>query len=209
MPTMSMRKKLFAATAAVALVGAITAGPASGAQSQNSTPGFTVGAGAAPHFDTQLGGLAAPVVGAFNNVTMNGTPQLTSAAIAPFTVVDATGGGAGWHVTLLIPDFADVAGHVVPAALAEMKAPVVAGANTDSVLGGISESNNVDFTTAKPIIVADPGAVGAPAGPGGVGTVAGMGTYLVSPQILKLVVPANAIAGAYSTTATIAIVNGP
>jgi hypothetical protein len=207
--TMSMKKKLFAAAAAVALVGAITAGPASAAQSQNSTPGFTVNAGTGPHFDTQLGGLAAPQVGAFNDVTMNGTPQLTAASIAPFTVVDASGTGAGWHVTLLVPDFSDVGGHVVPAALAEMKAPVVSAANTDSVLGGISESDNVDFTTAKPIIVADPGAVGAPAGPGGVGTVSGMGTYLVSPNILKLVVPANAVAGTYSTTATIAIVDGP
>jgi hypothetical protein len=206
---MFMKKKLFAAAAVVALVGAITAGPASGAQSQNSTPGFTVIAGAAPHFDTQLGGLAAPQVGAFNNVTMNGTPQLTSAAIAPFTVVDATGSGAGWNVTLLIPDFTDAGGDVVPAALAEMKAPVVTGANTDSVMGGIVENDNVDFTTAKQIIVADPGGAGAPVGPDGVTTVAGMGTYLVSPQILKLVVPANAIAGAYSTTATIAIVDGP
>ena len=204
---MSMKKKLFAAAAVVALVGAITAGPASGAQSQNSTPGFTITAGAAPHFDTQLGGLAAPLVGAFNNVTMNGTPQLTSAAIAPFTVVDATGSGAGWNVTVLIPNFTDPGGDVVPAALAEMKAPVVAGANTDSVMGGISMHDNVGFTTAKQIITADPAA--GPLGPDGVTHVAGMGTYLVSPQILKLVVPANAKAGVYSTTATIAIVDGP
>jgi len=36
-----------------------------------------------------------------------------------------------------------------------------------------------------------------------------MGTYLVSPQILKLVVPSNTYAGNYCTTATIAITNTP
>ena len=43
--------------------------------------------------------------------------------------------------------------------------------------------------------------------------VAGMGTYLVSPQIVKLVVPVNTfaiVAGTtYTTTATIAIISGP
>ena len=79
-----------------------------------------------------------PTVGAFNDVTMNGTPQLTSAAIAPFTVIDDSGTGAGWNVTLLVPDFTDGGpANVVPAAGVEMNAPVVAGANADSVMGGV------------------------------------------------------------------------
>jgi hypothetical protein len=214
---MSMKKKLFAAAAAVALVGAITAGPATADQySQDSTPGFTINAGVGPRFDTAVaGGNVYPTVGNFNNVTMNGTPQLTSAVIAPFTVIDDSGSGAGWHVTLLVPDFADgsTPANIVSAAGAEMNAPVVAAANTDSVMGGVWADPAIDFTAATSIVTADPGDAthngGAPVGPDGATTVAGMGTYLVSPQILKLIVPANAIAGAYSTTATIAIVNGP
>ncbi len=202
---MSMKMKLFAATAAAALLGAITAVPASATQySQNSTPGFTITAGVGPRFDRN-----------FNNVTMNGTPQLTSAVIAPFTVIDDSGSGAGWHVTLLLPNFADAAtpAHVVSATGAQMNAPVVAAANTDSVMGGVWASPNVDFTSAKTLVHADPADLthsgGAPVGPDGVTTVAGMGTYLVSPQILKLIVPANSIAASYTSAATIAIVNGP
>ncbi len=80
-------------------------------------------------------------------------------------------------------------------------------------MGGVWSYPNSDFTSAKTFVKADPTDLthngGAPLGPDGTTKVAGMGTYLVSPQILKLVVPANAIAGAYTSTATIAIVSGP
>jgi hypothetical protein len=160
-------------------------------------------------------GTVYPTVGNFNNVTMNGTPQLTSAVIDPFTIIDDSGTGAGWHVTLLVPNFADgsTPANVVDASGAQMNDAVVAAANADSAMGGVWASPIVDFTSAKTIVHADPADVahngGAPLGPDGATNVAGMGTYLVSPQILKLVVPANSIAGAYTTTATIAIVNGP
>ncbi len=123
---MSMKAKLFAAAAAAALIGAVCALPASADQfSNNSTPGFTINAGSGPRFDTAVaGGTTYPTVGNFNNVTMNGTPQLTSAAIAPFTVIDDSGSGAGWHVTLLVPNFQDGAtpAHVVNAIGAQMNA---------------------------------------------------------------------------------------
>ncbi|MDQ1459305.1 MAG: hypothetical protein QOI08_789 [Actinomycetota bacterium] len=211
---MSMKKKLFAAAAAATLIAAISAGPASADQfSNNSAPGFTINAGAGPRFDTAVAtGAVFPTVGNFANVTMNGTPQLTSAAIAPFTVIDDSGTGAGWHVTLLVPNFTSGA-NVLPAAGVQMNAVVVAPGNTDSAMGGVWSDPNVDFTTAKTIVEANPADTthngGAPLGPDGLTKVAGVGTYLVSPQILKLIVPANALAGAYTTTATIAIVNTP
>ncbi len=104
---MSMKKKLFAAAAAATLLAAISVAPASADQfSNNSAPGFTINAGAGPRFDTAVAtGAVFPTVGNFADVTMNGTPQLTSAEIAPFTVIDDSGTGAGWHVTLLVPDF--------------------------------------------------------------------------------------------------------
>ena len=214
---MSMKMKVFAATAAIALVGAVSVGSASADDhSNNSTPGFTITAGTGPRFDTAVAGdtthplLDYPTVGNFHNVTMNGTPQLTSASIAPFTVIDDSGTGAGWHVTLTVPNFSDGAvpnAHIVPAANMQMNAPVVAVGNSDSVITGVTSAANIDFTAGATIVTADPAA--GVVGPDGVDKVAGMGTYLVSPQILKLVVPSTAIAGAYTTTATIAIVSGP
>src|SRR5258706_6202277 len=121
--TMSMKQKIFGVASAAALLVAISAAPASATQySQNSTPGFTINAGVGPRFDTAVAtGTVYPTVGNFNNVTMNGTPQLTAAVIAPFTVIDDSGSGAGWHVTLALPDFADasVPPNVVPAAGAQ------------------------------------------------------------------------------------------
>ncbi len=214
---MSMKTKIFAAAAAATLVAAVSVGTASADDhSNNSTPGFTINAGTGPRFDTAVaGGTIYPTVGNFNNVTMNGTPQLTSAVIAPFTIIDDSGTGAGWSVSLLVPNFSDggTPANIVPAAGVEMNAPVVAAANAQSLMGGVWSNPNVDFTTAKKIVDADPTDLthngGAPVGPDGTDKVAGMGTYLVSPQILKLVVPANAVAGAYTSTATIAIVNTP
>src|ERR1700704_6686971 len=126
--TMSMKKKLFAAAAAAALITAVSAGTAfADGFSNNSTPGFTITGGTGPRFDTAVaGGTTFPTVGNFNSVTMNGTPQLTSASIAPFTVIDDSGTGTGWSVTLLVPDFTDVGGDVVAAAGAQMNKPVVA-----------------------------------------------------------------------------------
>jgi hypothetical protein len=213
---MSLKTKLFAAAAAATLLTAVSVGTASADQySQNSNPGFTINAGVGPRFDTAVAtGTVYPTVGNFNDVTMNGTPQLTSAVIDPFTIIDDSGSGAGWHVTLLVPDFTDgVPAHVVDASGAQMNAAVVSAGNADSAMGGVWADPIVDFTSAKTIITADPGDAthngGAPLASDGVTNVAGMGTYLVSPQILKLVVPADSIAGAYTTTATIAIVDGP
>ncbi len=212
---MSMKNKLFAAAAAAALITAVSAGTAfADGFTNTSTPGFTITGGSGPRFDTAVaGGTTFPTVGNFNNVTMNGTPQLTSASIAPFTVIDDSGTGTGWSVTLAVPNFTDAAGDVVDASGAEMNAAVVAAGTSDSPMGGVYSTAAGDFTTAKKIVEANPADTthngGAPLASDGSTKVAGMGTYLISPQILKLVVPANAVAGAYSATATLAITNTP
>jgi hypothetical protein len=214
--TMSMKTKLFAAAAAATLLTAVSVGTASAdGFSNGSTPGFTITAGTGPRFDTAVaGGTTFPTVGAFNNIALNGSPQLTSASIAPITVIDDSGTGAGWHVTLTLTDFTTgLTAHIVPASGAQMNAPVVAAGNATSPMGGVWSNPQGDFTTAKTIVDANPADLthngGAPLGSDGVTTVAGMGTYLISPQILKLVVPANATAGVYTSAATIAIVNVP
>jgi hypothetical protein len=213
---MSMKIKLFGALGAVVLVATATALPAGADQySNDSTPGFTVSAGVGPRFDDTYADETAqsvfPTVGNFGNVTLNGTPQLTSAVIAPFTVIDDSGDGTGWRVELTVPDFSDGGTNAVDAAGASMNPPVIRAGTSGSALGGVWASGWTDFEAARKIVHADPADLthngGAPTVDGV--TVAGMGTYLISPQILKLVVPVNTHAAAYTTTATISVTQTP
>ena len=93
--------------------------------------------------------------------------------------------------------------HTLDATGASMNAPVVTTGTSDTLLGTVQGYDNGDFTTAK--VIVDTGHRNNAL----VGADEGMGTYLVSPQILKLVVPSNTYAGNYCTTATIAITNTP
>jgi len=178
------RTKMIGAALAAVVVALATALPARAAP-----PDFTGG--------------SAPVIGQFNPVTLNGTEQLTSASIAPFVITDDSGALAGWHVTMLVPTFRNGTGAdcsvgataSIPGANVSMAAPVVSAADGQTDMTGVTTSGFTDFTTPRTIIAA---AVGD-----------GAGTYDVSPALLKLIVPANAIAGAYCTQATIEITSGP
>jgi hypothetical protein len=203
---MSTRTKLIGALVAAGVLVVAAALPAGADQySNNSSPGFSIAAGAGPRFDTDVPGVGGiyPTVNNFNNVTLNGTPQLTSANIPPFTVIDDSGTSAGWNVTLLVPDFKNGTGadcattstHTVAAAGVSMNAPVVTAGTGDTSMTGVSSTAFTDFTSARKIVVAT--------------ATNGAGTYLVSPQILKLVVPSTAFVGTYCTQATIAIASGP
>ena len=101
-------------------------------------------------------GSGLPVVGNFNPVTLNGTTQLTSATIAPFVIIDDSGTLAGWHVTLLVPDFRNGTGAgcatgataSISGANLSMNAPVVTAADADTDMTGVSRPGFSDFTTA-------------------------------------------------------------
>jgi hypothetical protein len=232
---MSTKTKLFGAAALAIAVLLVAALPASADQYNNdSTPGFTVNGGTGPRFDTDVpiaeGATAQdtnfPQVGDFSDVTLNGNPQLTSAQIAPFTIIDDSGTGAGWNVTFTLPNFQGTdATHpaVLDATGASMNAPVLRAGTSDSALGGVYTKVGIDFTGAgKKIVIADPGNLAAggtdnvdhgngyaPLSIDGFNNVAGMGTYLISPQILKLIVPNTTIADDYVTTANFTIATGP
>jgi len=220
---MSMKKKAFSALiTAVVITTAFASAAHADQYSQNSTSNVTIDGGVGPRFDTDVPSGSYPTLSNFGTVHLNGTPQLTSATIAPFTVIDDSGAGVGWNVGVVIPDFSDGAGHTLAAAGVSMNAPTVVAGTGGSSMGGVSTHAFTDFTQSdntdpayRKIVVADPtDAVtngGAPTVNGV--TVSGMGTYLVSPQIVKLIVPVNtyAVPGGttYSTTATIAIISGP
>jgi hypothetical protein len=153
-----------------------------------------------PAFDS---GAGFPTIGNFNPVTLNGTDQLTSASITPFAINDDSGALAGWNVTLLVPDFRNGTGPdcatgataSIDGANVSMKAPVVTAADAFTSMTGITASGFTDFTTPRKIIAATAGD--------------GAGSYDVAPAVLKLIVPANTLVGAYCTEATIAITSGP
>ena len=153
-----------------------------------------------PAFDS---GPGLPTVGNFHPVTLNGTDQLTSATIAPFAITDDSGLLAGWHVTLLVPNFQNGTGAdcsvgataAITGSNLSMNAPVVSAGDAQTDMTGVTAAGFTDFTTPRAIITASAGN--------------GAGVYDVAPAILRLVVPANTLVGAYCTQATIAITSGP
>ncbi len=158
---------------------------------------FAPGAGA----DVTLSGgtldfdpAGAPTIANFAPVTLNGTPQLTSLTVDPFTIVDATGSGAGWHVLLTVADLVN-GGDTIAASNVSMSAPVVAGAGASSLTGVTGNASAGGFASGEKIVVATATNV--------------MGTDLISPRILKLTVPVTAQVGTYTSSATIAVVSGP
>jgi len=182
----SLSTRIVAVVAASALLSVLSATPALGA----------------PRLDDGSGG-SAPPVSSFSNVALNGTPQLATASIAPFLVIDDSGALGGWNVTLLLPTFQNGTGAdcatgstaTIDATTLSMGAPVVSPADGLTSMVGVSSAGFTDFTTARKVVVADVGS--------------GDGTYTVAPQILKLTVPATVYAGTYCTQATISITTGP
>jgi len=182
MRAMFNKKRFIGVAISAVLVTAMISAPA-GAVTLVITPGTL-------NFD---GG--APAISDFSGVTLNGTPQLTSLSVDPFTVVDATGSGAGWNVLLTIPDLSDGGGHTIAASNISMTAPVVTVATTSSITNVVGHASAGGFNAGEKIVTA---ALGD-----------GEGTYLVAPRILKLTVPVTTFAATYTSAATIATVSGP
>jgi hypothetical protein len=139
----------------------------------------------------------APAIGDFTPVTLNGTPQLTSLAFAPFTIIDATGSGAGWNVRLTVPNF--VGADTILATNVSMSAPVVIAGNPGSSMVGVTPLAVPSFDGSNgggnDIVSASVGN--------------GLGIYLVSPAILKLVVPQSTLTGLHVSLATISVQVAP
>jgi hypothetical protein len=135
-----------------------------------------------------------PAIGDFSPITLNGTQQLTSLTIAPFSITDSTGSGAGWNIELTVPDLVN-GGSTILASTISMDAPVVTAGGGASMTGVAGHAPAGGLAAGEKIVIAEVGA--------------GAGTYLVSPAIMKLTVPANARAGTYVSAATIAVLSGP
>jgi hypothetical protein len=136
-----------------------------------------------------------PLVADFTDVAMNGANQTTTAALDLFTVVDARGTGAGWHVTAQATQFAG-GGFTMPAGSLSMSAPAVtAGTGTTAAAPSVTVAGTLDNVGALQIASA--------------ALEAGLGTYNFSATTLSLVVPASVKAATYASTVTFSIVTAP
>jgi hypothetical protein len=148
-------------------------------------------------------GGSSPAISSFTDVTLNGTPQLATASIAPFTIIDDSGGGAGWNLTLQIPTFQNGTGvdcatgatASVDATTLSMDAPVVAPADGGTSMTGVTAAGYTNFTAAQTIVDATAGN--------------GAGTYTVAPAVMKFTVPADTLATTYCTEVTLTLSTGP
>jgi hypothetical protein len=144
----------------------------------------------------------APVIGDYTTVTLDGTPQLTSLTVDPFTIIDSSGSAAGWNVLLTVPDLVNDRGTVsvldddtILASNVSMSPPVVTTAAGADITGVVAHASASGFNAGEKIVTAT--------------AAHGEGTYLISPRILKLTVPNTALIGTYATAGTVAVVSGP
>jgi Regulator of chromosome condensation (RCC1) repeat/WxL domain surface cell wall-binding len=129
-----------------------------------------------------------------SDVTLDGTPKATN-VIVPLGVVDATGTGNGWHVTLTTTPFTGTGGKAQSHPLPSTSLHVSSVTSAPALPNGASPGNVLDWT-------------GAPTNIFSAATDTGMGTFGVTPA-MTLTIPANAYAGTYQSIFTVAITTGP
>lgn len=178
-----MHKTKLAAGAMIVALGTFTSTVA------NAAPGDLVVTGGTLDFDPA----GAPALGTFAGITLNGQPQLTRAALAPFTIIDARGTSGGWSVSLSIDDLVNGL-DTIPATNLSMTAATVIDSSTGAAAATVAGIDVASFVAATPTAIVTAG-----------GSTPSNGTFLVSPKILKLVVPADALIGTYTTTATLTV----
>jgi hypothetical protein len=111
-----------------------------------------------------------------------------------FTVTDATGSGAGWHVTVQATQFDNGSGDTFPQGSLSMDEPGVAGADPPSMTGGPYDIDVAGAVTIASAIAGD-----------------GMGAYNFTPGAsgLTVTIPATALVDTYTSTVTVDLISGP
>ncbi|HZU13053.1 MAG TPA: WxL domain-containing protein [Chloroflexota bacterium] len=169
--------------------------------------------------------LTAPTLAAFQAVNLNGQDATTLASWnGTFKIVDATGTGAGWHLTLGSPAFSCATGgncqnnDAFPngeltggafssyscAAYSEQHCSGTAQTGRGVGPGGFSGAGTTPIDNAS-----GTGGANAPVEEVSAATNTGMGTYDVTLSGLSLHVPADAYAATYTTTITATLSTSP
>jgi hypothetical protein len=135
-------------------------------------------------------------------VTLNGTDQAGTYDV-PLTLTDSTGSGSGWNATITSTRF--TTGGATPRTLAAT-ASTITGVTSVCATGTCTMPTNAVAAGALQV----PAGATAPAPVKFVNAAAdsGMGQFTVTPTV-SVAIPANAYAGTYTTTLTLASVSGP
>ncbi len=164
----------------------------------DSTPGSTIVNGAGSVTEA----VTAPTI---PSVNLNGLDQTVSYTL-PITVVDATGTGNGWNLTITSTAFSTSGDS--PHTLANNASTISSVASACAVSGTTctdTSGNSVSYPLGVPAGATAPSAVkffSAAAD-------SGMGKFTITPTI-SLAIPANTYASSsYSSTISVAVVSGP
>jgi hypothetical protein len=207
---MSLSRKILGVLGAAALATALTV-PAAHADD-------TLGPAAdPPDLDINAGTLAFDPVDAnrleslhFTDLTLNGSPQMAGVRVPPFSVIDATGSAAGWHLDITMGDLvkpgAVNVGYTIPAADMSMTRPVVMDQEQPAAYNAVTRTNNPDITTSS---VASFDSTNGNTIVSAAAVTETTGTFLVSLMPIRVVVPSDALAGHYDGSIQLDVISTP
>lgn len=186
----------FLLSAAVAAASAW--GIPAGALASGSTTSITLTAGALAFSTT-------PSASDFPSTSLTGSQQVVHTSFASWGVNDATGSGAGWHVTFQATRFTGASGArpTLPTGSLSLTAPVVGASGVNLATPPVLQctpSCTLDSGSAVAIVHATAGT-----GQGGWT----MTQSNLSGGDLALTVPASATADTYTSTLTFTLASGP
>jgi hypothetical protein len=136
-----------------------------------------------------------PTVSNFEGVTLDGQATDTTADLDAFSVTDATGSGAGWHVTVQAGQFVGPNHSLATSSLTMSKPSVTANGTTSTAPSVTSGPYTIDVATPVQFTSA------------AVNT--GMGEYDYGQTLLTLSLPANVFAETYTSTVTLDVNSAP
>jgi hypothetical protein len=134
------------------------------------------------------------------SVTLNGTDQ-TPTYTAPLAANDETGSGSGWNLTISSTQFSTGGGS--PKTLST-SASAINSINSACTQGTCTSTTN---SVGYPVLI-PAGSSPTPVKFFNASANTGMGDFTITPTV-AVSVPANAFAGTYSSTLTIAVASGP
>ena len=134
------------------------------------------------------------------SVTLDGTDKSGSYTV-PTTVTDATGGGAGWNLTITSTQFTTGGGS--PHTLAT-NASSVTGVSSSCVTTCVDPTNSITYPVGVPAGSTPPTAVKY----FNAAAATGQGKFTNTPSV-NVSVPASTAVGSYNSTLTLAAITGP
>lgn len=135
------------------------------------------------------------------SVTLNGTDQ-TPTYTAALNASDTTGTGSGWNLTVTSTQF--TTGGATPSTLATGASSITTVSSACASGTCTNPTNAIAYPVAVPAAATSP----TPVKFFDAAANTGLGKFTVTPTV-QVSVPANTLAGTYTSTLTLAVVSGP